>query len=379
MEDNTEYLTSEIENLESILDGITEPILQISSDFNIAKANQTAIDFINLSREELDSKKCYEAIYKRDEICPYCPIQKTQEEIDINLSFPIKQNGKRNSISREILFKKKDRTQNLYLDFFPILNKDNTIGSFVEKISDITSIKEKDEESLRMRNLASIGILVSGVAHELNNPLTGISLTLQNLQKSIKTSSVEFIEKRLEMMRTDLTKAALIVNEIISFAKSDKLKVSQGDICETIQKAYENAIRLYPVLSKNIVWELNFENNYFMPFNPFKIERVFLNLFRNSLQAFDYRSGKITVEVRKTKNMIHVIVEDNAGGMSSAVISKIFDPFFSNNKQSNGTGLGLSIVYSVIKEHNGNISVKSYDDITRFTISLPYGSGELLA
>lgn len=379
MEENTEYLTSEIENLESILDGITEPILQISSDFNIAKANQTAIDFINLSREELDTKKCFEAIYKRDEVCPYCPIQKTQEEIDINLSFPIKQNGKRNSISREILFKKKDRTQNLYLDFFPILNKDNTIGSFVEKISDITSIKEKDEESLRMRNLASIGILVSGVAHELNNPLTGISLTLQNLQKSIKTSSVEFIEKRLEMMRTDLTKAALIVNEIISFAKSDKLKVSQGDICETIQKAYENAIRLYPVLSKNIVWELNFENNYFMPFNPFKIERVFLNLFRNSLQAFDYRSGKITVEVRKTKNMIHVIVEDNAGGMSSSVISKIFDPFFSNNKQSNGTGLGLSIVYSVIKEHNGNISVKSCDDITRFTISLPYGSGEALA
>ncbi|PJD99150.1 MAG: hypothetical protein CK427_16350 [Leptospira sp.] len=379
MEENTEYLTSEIENLESILDGITEPILQISSDFNIAKANQTAIDFINLSREELDTKKCYEAIYKRDEVCPYCPIQKTQEEIDINLSFPVKQNGKRNSISREILFKKKDRTQNLYLDFFPILNKDNTIGSFVEKISDITSIKEKDEESLRMRNLASIGILVSGVAHELNNPLTGISLTLQNLQKSIKTSSVEFIEKRLDMIRTDLTKAAFIVNEIISFAKSDKLKVSQGDICETIQKAYENAIRLYPVLSKNIEWELNFENNYFMPFNPFKIERVFLNLFRNSLQAFDYRSGKITVEVRKTKNMIHVIVEDNAGGMSSSVISKIFDPFFSNNKQSNGTGLGLSIVYSVIKEHNGNISVKSYDDITRFTISLPYGSGEALA
>jgi signal transduction histidine kinase len=379
MEENTEYLTSEIENLESILDGITEPILQISSDFNIAKANQTAIDFINLSREELDTKKCYEAIYKRDEVCPYCPIQKTQEEIDINLSFPIKQNGKRNSISREILFKKKDRTQNLYLDFFPILNKDNTIGSFVEKISDITSIKEKDEESLRMRNLASIGILVSGVAHELNNPLTGISLTLQNLQKSIKTSSVEFIEKRLDMIRTDLTKAAFIVNEIISFAKSDKLKVSQGDICETIQKAYENAIRLYPVLSKNIQWELNFENNYFMPFNPFKIERVFLNLFRNSLQVFDYRSGKITVEVRKTKNMIHVIVEDNAGGMSSSVISKIFDPFFSNNKQSNGTGLGLSIVYSVIKEHNGNISVKSYDDITRFTISLPYGSGEALA
>jgi len=376
MEENSEYLTSEIENLELILDGKTVPILRMSPEFNIEKANQTAIDFINISKEELDSKKCYEAIYNRDEVCPYCPIQKNNNAIDLNQIFPKKQNGKRNSISREILFKKKDRTQNLYLDFFPMQANNDSINSFVEKISDITTIKEKDEESLRMRNLASIGILVSGVAHELNNPLTGISLTLQNLQKSIKTNNVEFIEKRLDMIRTDVTKAALIVSEIISFAKSDKLKVSQGDICETIRKAHENVVRLYPVLSKNIKWKLDFETNYLMPFNPIKIERVFLNLFRNSLQAFDYRSGKITIEVRKTKNMIHIIVEDNAGGMSESVINKIFDPFFSNNKQSNGTGLGLSIVYSVIKEHNGNITVKSYEDITRFTISLPYGNKE---
>jgi signal transduction histidine kinase len=368
-------LVKEIKTLESILNGITEPLIQISSDFRIRKVNLTALDFMNLSKQEVKEKICYETIYGRDEICPYCPMHKEDKIIDFASAFPSHSSGKRKSIFREILFKSKDKTRNLYLDFFPI-EKNGKIISIIEKISDITSIKEKDEESLRMRNLASIGILVSGVAHELNNPLTGISLTLQNLQKSIKTSSIEFIEKRLDMIRTDVTKAALIVNEIISFAKSDKLKVSQGDICETINKAHENAVRLYPVLSKNIEWELDFEQNFFLPFNPFKIERVFLNLFRNSLQAFDYRSGKIRVEVRKTKNMLHIIVEDNAGGMPDTVMNKIFDPFFSNNKQSNGTGLGLSIVFSIIKEHNGNISVKSQDDKTRFTISLPYNSSE---
>jgi signal transduction histidine kinase len=364
-----------IDELESIFNGITEPLIQIGDDFRIIRANKTAQDFNKQNHAQaLIGKHCFEALYSRDEICPYCPRNQGDQPVHLDETFPQKLSGKRDSKSREILFKNKERTQNLYLDFFPIL-RNGEVSSLLEKISDITSIKEKEEESLRMRNLASIGILVSGVAHELNNPLTGISLTLHNLQNSLRTSSMEFIEKRLEMIKNDVTRAALIVSEIISFAKSDKIKLSQGDICETITKARENVIRLYPNLSKNIDWQIEFENRYLFPFNPFKIERVFQNLFRNSLQAFDYRKGYIRVEVRKTKNMIHVIVEDNAGGIPDHIIDKIFDPFYSNNKQSNGTGLGLSIIYAIIKEHNGNILVKSIDNKTRFTISLPYPQG----
>jgi signal transduction histidine kinase len=361
-----------IQELESLLNGITEPLFQIGEDFKIIRANTTALEFaFKSSPDEIIGKTCFEAIYSREEICPYCPMVAGDSYKSLNDSFHLKQNGKRDSKSREILYKSKDRTQNLYLDFFPI-GRDKNVTSIIEKISDITKIKEKEEESLRMRNLASIGILVSGVAHELNNPLTGINLTLQNLQNSLKKSSIEFIEKRLDMIRNDVNRAALIVNEIISFAKSDKLKVSQGDLAETIKKAKENVIRLYPVLSKNIQWDLDFDSNYFFPFNPFKLERVFLNLFRNSLQAFDYRTGYVKVEIRTTKNMIHAIIEDNAGGIPNHIIDKIFDPFYSQNKQSNGTGLGLSIIYSIIKEHNGDITVKSFADKTRFTISLPY-------
>ncbi|WCL48301.1 LIC_12097 family sensor histidine kinase [Leptospira sp. GIMC2001] len=372
MEPSSINYQEKVIELESLLDGISDPLFQIGLDFRIKIANKSTKDFSN-QNYPLMNQLCYEAIYGREEICPYCPMLEGNSTIPMEKVFTKKNNGKFLSKSREILFKKKERTQNLYIDFFPV-EKNGILTSIVEKISDITSIKEKEEESLRMRNLASIGILVSGVAHELNNPLTGISLTLQNLQNSLKTSSIEFIEKRLEMIRNDASRAAMIVSEIISFAKSDKLKVSQGDICETITKARENVVRLYPVLSKNIEWQLEFENHYLLPFNPFKLERVFLNIFRNSLQAFDYRKGFIRIEVRKTKNMLHVIIEDNAGGIPQKIIDKIFDPFYSNNKQSNGTGLGLSICYSIIKEHNGNIIVKSYEDRTRFTISIPYPS-----
>ncbi|MCE9501949.1 MAG: HAMP domain-containing histidine kinase, partial [Leptospira sp.] len=123
-------------------------------------------------------------------------------------------------------------------------------------------------------------------------------------------------------------------------------------------------------------WEIECEENTIFYFNPVKIERLLLNLFRNSLQAFDYNSGTIRVEVRKTKNWHYIIVEDNAGGISPNIIDKIFDPFFTNKKSTAGTGLGLSICHSIVREHKGKINVKSFDRKTRFSISLPGGQEE---
>ncbi|WP_026053639.1 sensor histidine kinase, partial [Leptospira santarosai] len=94
-------------------------------------------------------------------------------------------------------------------------------------------------------------------------------------------------------------------------------------------------------------------------------------LFKNSLQAFDYGEGKIRVEVRKTRNMVHIIVEDNAGGIPDNLIDKIFSPFFTKNKTGIGTGLGLSICHSIVREHSGELSVKSFEKKTRFRVSLP--------
>ncbi len=355
-----------------IVNSITEPLYYILEDFTIHYSNESGIAFSKLENQiEIQKKKCFEAIYGREDICPYCPRSLEGEgESILDKVFPADSNHNREPKFREILYKKNTRTQNLYLDFFPVV-RDNKVVGMIEKISDITAIKEKEEESLRMRNLASLGILISGIAHELNNPLTGINLTLQNLQNSLYAVSLDFIEKRLEMIRNDVNRAAYIVSEIISFAKPEKIKLSTGDISETILRAKENVVRLYPVLSKNVDFQMNLDSNIYLSFNSFKMERVFQNLFRNSLQAFDYRKGYIRVDFRKTKNMIHIIVEDNAGGIPKNIIDKIFDPFFSTNKQNNGTGLGLSIVYAIIREHNGNISVKSFDDKTRFTISLP--------
>jgi signal transduction histidine kinase len=347
--------------LEAIYDVVQDPLVLIDSDFNIQRANISTIRFTkSKSYEEILQKKCYEVLYQRTDICPYCP----------KINGKTKEGKTPSPTSREIFFRTTEKKQTLQLEFYPYPKQENLFW-IVEMISDVTIQKEKEEESFRMRNLASLGILISGIAHELNNPLTGISLTLQNLQSNWQNQTTEQIQKRLDMIKNDIARAALIVSDIISFAKSDKVKVTLGDILDTIQRAKDTVIRLYPHLSKNIIWKITSEQEYQFPFHPGKMERLFMNLFRNSLQAFDYRPGEISIDIRKTKNWIHIILEDNAGGIPESIIQKIFDPFFTSNKSGTGTGLGLSICHSIVKEHDGNISVKSSEQKTRFTISFP--------
>ncbi|WP_210416345.1 LIC_12097 family sensor histidine kinase [Leptospira idonii] len=368
MPKSVEKIAEKARELEAIYDVVQDPLVLIDSDYRIQRANLATIKFAkNYNFEDVLDKPCYEILYQRTDVCPYCPTINARNK---------EQSGVKtqpNPTSREIFFRMEEKKQTLQLEFYPYPKNEGEYW-IVEKISDVTKQKEKEEESFRMRNLASLGILISGIAHELNNPLTGISLTLQNLKANWQNATHEQIEKRLDMIKNDISRAAIIVSDIISFAKSDKVKATLGDIIDTINRAKDTVVRLYPHLSKNINWKLVYDHEYQFPFHPAKMERLFMNLFRNSLQAFDYRPGEITIDVRKTKNWIHIIVEDDAGGIPESIIQKIFDPFFTNNKSGTGTGLGLSICYSIVKEHDGNITVKSSEQKTRFTISFPVTS-----
>ncbi len=371
---DSDKIVEKSRELEAIYDVVQEPIVLINEKFRIMRANQSTILFTQKpSFKSVLGAHCFEVLYGRKEICPYCPVAKHQNTVDKSHFLKSRNKG---PISREIFFHTNQRKQTLYIEFYPY-PKNEGESWIVEKISDITEVKEKDEESLRMRNLASLGILVSGIAHELNNPLTGISLTIQNLQANWSNATSEFITKKLEMIKTDMSRAAMIVSDIISFAKNDRIKVSLGNLVETINRARDTVVRLYPHLCKNIVWNVIFEEEFQFPFHPPKIERLFMNLFRNSLQAFDYRPGEIQIELRKSKEQMHIFVEDNAGGIPEPILKKVFDPFFTNSKSGTGTGLGLSICHSIVREHNGSISVKSHGGKTKFTINLPLQNKEM--
>jgi signal transduction histidine kinase len=364
-----EEMENSTQELLSILDGIHDPIISIDKNYSIHRMNLAAKNFSELNFEnDLFSHPCYTTLYGRQNICPFCPLQKlpnqNNREIDLQ-AIPTR------GFQFQILLKIKEKNESLSLSFLPI-SKDGMITGFIEKIVNITKFRDKEEENLRMRNLASLGVMISGVAHELNNPLTGISLTLQNLQKNLNTYKPVDVSERLGIIQRDLNRASNIVMDIISFAKTEKIKFTYSDIKDTIDKARETVERLYPTMCEKVTWEIIHENNNTFFFHPLKIERLFINLFRNSIQALDYRSGKIIVDIRKKRGFCKITVEDNGGGIPEDIIDKIFDPFFTERKNGGGTGLGLSVCHSIIKEHNGKINVKSFNNKTKFIISLPF-------
>jgi signal transduction histidine kinase len=356
--------------LQSILDSITEPIILIDKKYEIRRANRATLELPNSKNyDSIEGKNCYEVLFQRSSVCPYCPLNKAGNSSE-KLRGPNLEAMPKLGVSTEILLKFDGKNEILDLSFFPIESEDG-IYSFVEKISVITKVKEKDEENLRMRNLASLGIMVSGIAHELTNPLTGIGMTLQNLQNNLEKYDLTNISERLQIISDDLQRASLIVADIISFAKQEKIKLTNSDIVETVIKARETVERLYPALCESVAWEFIREKETRFYFNPLKMERLFINLFRNSLQALDYTQGKISIEIKRKKNNCQIVVEDTGGGIEAEVIDKIFDPFFTNKKDGEGTGLGLSVCHSIVKEHGGRINVKSFDGKTRFIISIP--------
>jgi signal transduction histidine kinase len=353
-------------HFELIYDALLEPVVLISERFELKELNKAAHAFSDPDKS--NSQKCYEKLYGRDDFCPYCPLQSLKKNPNLNPANFFH----RGSIEITILHKKMDKNEPFQLFFIPI---EGEKGDFhiLEIIRNISKQREKEDETLRMRNLASLGIMVSGVAHELNNPLTGINMTLQNLRKDIDLNSNPQIWDKLLDIEKDLKRASSIVTEIIGFAKPKKINKIFSEIHKTIQSAKENIERLFPKLCEHIEWQITRETESLsFYFDPGKLETLFINLFRNSIQAIDYKKGKISIEIkRKKNNNIQIVVEDDGGGIPEDVIAKIFDPFFSNRSDGSGTGLGLSIAHSIVTEHAGKINVKSYENKTRFIISLP--------
>lgn len=348
-------------NFENIFHIFPDPIFLIDQNLHVQAYNAKAKEFIE---QTPSTKQCYKIIYDRETICPYCPLKEFGKSKEKNpRNFFHKQGNEITTLHR-----KKEVNLTLSISFLPM---ETEPFYFLEIIKNITKQKEMEDENLRIKNLASLGIMISGVAHELNNPLTGISLTIQNLRKEQCIVNNPSIFEKIESIEKDIKRADRIIQDIISFAKKPKLVKTKTNIKETIERAKESVQRAYPKLCENVSWEVSSEEDFEFSFDSSKLERVFINLFTNSIQAIDYKKGKIKIELKRKKNNYQIVVEDNGGGINSEIIDKIFDPFFTNKTNHRGTGLGLSICHTIIREHGGRIIPKSFDDKTRFIISLP--------
>jgi len=354
-------ISEETPGAEAILDAFVEPVFAIDESFRTVRWNRAALDRTEMSALEIKDQFCYNTFHGRDSKCPYCPLEN-------DTTFVAGQRRER------IIHTHSAGAEKTYrLRFYRMATGKLALTEIIE---DITTQRERQEEDLRMENLAALGTMISGITHELNNPLTGMGLNLQNLEANISTMDMQEVLKRLTIIRKDLQRASRIVQDILSFSRPGQFTTTRADLVQIIEKARANTIRLYPVLSRRVRWEIPEIEHVILQFNPERVERLFINLFRNSLQALDYAPGTISVEVRMTNRWVRVIVEDDAGGIPPEVINQIFTPFYSKSRDGQGSGLGLTICLSIVREHQGRMHVRSQAGRTRFFISFPLRTGD---
>jgi two-component system NtrC family sensor kinase len=232
---------------------------------------------------------------------------------------------------------------------------------------DITEKISLQQQLLTSEKLASIGLLSAGVAHEINTPLTGISGYVQILQKKFADSHHSQI---LEKIETQTERVAKIIKNLLNFARNPSdSSFHRTDLKENLQEII--SLIDYKLKAMNINLELNLR-----PVKPIlaqgeRLQQVFINIILNAIDAMP-EGGTLKIELSEEDKEAIIKIEDTGTGISNQHLPHIFDPFFTTKGIGKGTGLGLSISYAIIKEHEGQIQVKSdREKGSLFTIHIP--------
>lgn len=266
---------------------------------------------------------------------------------------------------------------------YPI-KSDGTEGAVI-RVDVVTDRVRIEEMMVQSEKMMSVGGLAAGMAHEINNPLTGILQSLQVMQNRISqptpinTGAAEeagttlesiqaYMEKRgLMSMMTSISeagqRAAKIVDNMLSFSRKDEAHFAPNNIEEIIERSIELASNEYNLEKRfdfrHIKLVREFEDLPLIPCESSQIQQVMLNLLSNSAQAMmidrpeNASAPMIIIRVKNQKNTVLIEIEDNGPGMDAETRKRAFEPFFTTKDVGHGTGLGLSVSYFIITENHG--------------------------
>jgi two-component system NtrC family sensor kinase len=251
-------------------------------------------------------------------------------------------------------------------------------------IRDVTDQKMLQEQLIQSEKMSAIGQLVSGVAHELNNPLAGISAFAQLLLAEKRFPPDQ--RTAAETIYSEARRASRIVQNLLTFARQHKAEKGPAAINQVLDDTLE--LRGYELRVRGI--DVRREYDEALPDtmgDGHQLQQVFLNLITNAEQAMERAEGKhhrLTVRTRNAGDIIRIEVEDTGGGIPPNLVERIFNPFFTTKPTGHGTGLGLSISLGIVREHEGRIWAENTPQGgARFIVELPViaprASGEFQA
>jgi PAS domain S-box-containing protein len=348
-----EALRQSEERYRTVLEQMEEAYYELDIAGNLTLFNDALCRQLGYSREELmgmdyrvytppeDVKKVFET---------YNRVYRTGEPVK---SFPVERI-------------RKDGTR-IFAEFsaFPLRNERGEIIGFRGIVHDITERKQAELERKQMEQkaqlasrLASVGELASGVAHEINNPLTGV-IGYAHLLLDRKDIPQD-IRHDLEIINEGAQRVAAIIRKLLTFARQQKPEQKFANINEIIGTTLD--LRAYELASNNI--RVAFQPARDLPMtivDPGQLQQVFLNLIINAETAMKlaHGRGKLSIKTEHIDNTMRISFKDNGPGIAKGNLERIFDPFFTTREIVQGTGLGLNVCHGIITEHKGKIWVES--------------------
>jgi len=249
------------------------------------------------------------------------------------------------------------------------------IRTLEQKVEERTKeLKETQFQLMHTEKLAALGKIAATVAHEINNPLTGVFTYVKLMERKIEEGKdaapdVEKFREYLSTMSREIQRTSAIVHNLLDFTRPKELSRKTVSLNSLVDESLE-IVRNKLAIS-NITVEKKMDPLPEIPADPSQMKQVFINLVINACEAME-GGGVLTIKSwhDRARNMEMVSFADTGPGISPEVLSHVFDPFYTTKEK--GTGLGLAVVYGIITRHNGKIEVKSSPGSgTQMIVSLP--------
>ncbi|GBE58362.1 blue-light-activated protein [bacterium BMS3Abin01] len=327
---------------ETTFDSMGDGILVLDPNRTIVMANGMMSEMLDMPVKNMIGRKCYEIVHGIDAPIDSCPFDEAMDR------------GAGGSV--EIDEKKSGRTFRVSVN--PIKDESGNVIGMVHVMSDITDKNRLRNQLIRSEKMVAVGQLVAGVAHELNNPLTGVMGYAQLLMRRYQDRDEE-TTRDLAAVISETERATRIVQNLLSFARKHKPQKNMVDVNAAVEDVVE--LREYELKVNDIKVAVELDRDLPLTMaDMHQIQQVLLNVINNAAEALrDRKDGQIKVMTRHDDAFIRVTVSDNGAGIDPDDLPRVFDPFFTTRDVGQGTGLGLSVCYGIIEEHGGEITINS--------------------
>jgi PAS domain S-box-containing protein len=254
------------------------------------------------------------------------------------------------------------------------LTEGGTVTGMLGIVRDVTDERRLTEQLVQQEKLAAVGQLVSGVAHELNNPLASVMAFAQLLLAAPPDTAPD--REAIDAINQEAKRAAKIVANLLTFARQHQPERTIADLNRVVQDTLE--LRRYALRTAQVEIDAHLDPDLPLTWaDAFQLQQVVLNLLTNAEHALSSWVGekRIVVTTAQRGDQLVVSVADSGPGVPPENLSRIFNPFFTTKPVGEGTGLGLSISDGIVREHGGRIRVESRPGRgATFEIELPYAS-----